>query len=82
MTGIGAYGLAVEGLHAGLDLCVKPERVPLTHVREEEGLEVEHNFVRPLLEAVGLLRNDRRQVCVPASDKHGKGYEYDVLKKT
>lgn len=60
------YRLAVRGVHAGLDLRVDPQRAPLPHGAEQEGLEVEEHLVVPVPVARRLVGDDGGKVPVPA----------------
>lgn len=64
------YRLAVLRLHTGLDLRVDPEGGALPHRAQQEGLEVEEDLVLALAVPRRLMRNDGREIAVPAAVLH------------
>lgn len=60
--------LAVDGFHTGLDLGVYPERGTFLHRAQEEGLEVQEDFVRSLAVPGRLVGDYGGEVSVAATE--------------
>jgi len=62
-----AYRLTVVRVHARFDLRVDPQRRPFLHRAQQERLEVQEHLVVPFPVLGRLVRDDRREITVPAS---------------
>jgi len=62
-----SHRLTVIGIHARFDLRVNPQRRSLFHGAQQERLEVQKHFVVPFPVLGRLVRDDCREISIPAS---------------
>jgi len=62
-----SHRLTVVGIHACFDLRVNPQRRSLLHGAQQERLKVQKHFVVPFPVLGRLVRDDCREIPIPAS---------------
>lgn len=77
-----SYRLTVLWFHARLDLRMDPEGGAFPHRAQQKSFEVEEDFVFAIAIPRGLMRNDRREVTIPATvfDEHNAARSMGLIR--